>query len=145
MQKNTSDADSVRDTSPEAIREWGLRLLIDAGEATLNLAECGRAKYLQSLSQAQSNKIKRVVYGKSGNVVSVEPVALVDIVKAAADIAGTREAAKEKSKTDGKRSNKLSLEIKDGKAAQPDLESKSKSKKPTVNEILKGIKSNAGS
>lgn len=137
MPKKTETTSENRDTSPEAIREWGLRLLIEAGEATLNLAECGRAKYLQSLSQAQSNKIKRVVYGKSGNVVSVEPVALVDIIRAAADIAGTKEAAKEKSKTGNKRSNKLSLEIVGGKsAAAPET----KNKKSSVNDILKGIK-----
>lgn len=135
-------SDPGPDLSPEAIRAWGLKLLIEAGEATLDLAECGKAEYLQTLTPSQSNKIKRVVYGRTGNVVSVEPVALVDIVKAAADIAGTREAAKEKSKSDGKRSSKLSLQIKDGKPADrpPEAETKTKSKKPTVNEILKGIK-----
>ena len=100
-------------------------------------AECGKAEYLKKLSSAQSNKIKRVVYGRSGNVVSVEPVALVDIIRAAADIAGTKEAAKEKSKTGNKRSNKLSLEIGGGKSpAAPET----KSKKNSVNDILKGIK-----
>lgn len=137
MPKKTETTSENRDTSPEAIREWGLRLLIEAGEATLNLAECGSAKYLKNLSSAQSNKIKRVVYGKSGNVVSMEPVALVDIIRAAADIAGTKEAAKEKSKTGNKRSNKLSLEIVGGKsAAAPET----KNKKSSVNDILKGIK-----
>ena len=142
MPKKTETTSENRDTSPEAIREWGLRLLIEAGEAALNLAECGKAEcgkaeYLKNLSSAQSNKIKRVVYGKSGNVVSMEPVALVDIIRAAADIAGTKEAAKEKSKAGNKRSNKLSLEIVGGKnTSAPEA----KNKKSSVTDILKGIK-----
>ena len=137
MPKKTETTSENRDTSPEAIREWGLRLLIEAGEAALNLAECGKAEYLKKLSPAQTNKIKRVVYGKSGNVVSMEPVALVDIIRAAADIAGTKEAAKEKSKAGNKRSNKLSLEIVGGKnTSAPEA----KNKKSSVTDILKGIK-----
>lgn len=170
--KSTSPAASSKNSefSAESIREWSLKILKDTVQSLLDISQCGNAEYLRSLSESQSNKIKRVVYGNNGNIVSVEPVSVVDLVMAAANIAGTkelakkdleeqkekakaaaaaaREKAKEMEKSGSKfKSNKLELSVKaPEKSAPPAKEHPQKdlpekNKKPTLSELIAAAKS----
>lgn len=102
--------------SAESVREWSLKILMQSAEATLDIARCGDPEYIATLSPMQINKLKRIVYGGKGNIVSVEPLSVVDFAVAAANIAGTREIAKqqaekEKENSSRHRSEKLELSI----------------------------------
>ena len=142
--------------SSESVREWALKMLMESAEAQIDISRCGDPEYLKSLSPVQNNKLKRVVYGKYGQVISMEPVSVVDFVVAAANIAGTREYAKKKAEEEKEkeqknryRSAELRLSVKSEKTGtEPESgkqdKSKSGQKKKNDNsameELLRSIK-----
>lgn len=146
MKKKRTKADENLDLSAEAVRNWSLAKLMELAEASLDISRCGDADYLQGLDAQQINKVKRVVYGRNGNIVSIEPLSVVDIIVAAANIAGTREAAKQTAlaeatqKKSSIRSNKLELNV-NSPAAAKDEKSKGGKKPDTLNGLLDNIKS----
>jgi hypothetical protein len=150
MTKKQSSNDSNKDAlSPENIRNWALTALMDAVESRLDLSKCGDHSYLASLNQKQLSKIKKINFDREGNVCSVEPTPLVDLVVAAANIAGSREAMKVKIEKGAKeeeekgkkyRSNRLDIALVD--TTEPDNTHKSKKKKTdsdNINSVIPGI------
>lgn len=127
--KNNSEVKPNKDPySAESVREWSLKILMESAEASLDISRCGDPEYIATLTPMQMNKLKRIVYGGKGNIVSVEPLSVVDFAVAAANIAGTREIAKqqaekEKEKNSKHRSDKLELSVirnsKIGKGTDP--------------------------
>lgn len=114
--KNKQDKNERNPYSAESVREWSLRILMGSAEASLDISRCGDPGYIATLSPMQMNKLKRIVYGGKGNIVSVEPLSVVDFAVAAANIAGTKEIAKqqaekEKENSSKHRSEKLELSI----------------------------------
>ena len=95
---------------PDTVRRWALRRLMAAVDSALDLSRCNDPDYLATLAPTQTDKIKRIVYGNHGNIVSVEPVALVDMLKVAADIAGIKAATAPKD--DERKGMKLLIEEK---------------------------------
>ena len=115
--------------TPEAVRAWSLENLMGTVEARIDLSRCGDPAYLASLDMKQTAKIKRITYDRHGNISCVEPTPLVDLVVAAANIAGTREAMKAQAEKEAKeekengkkiRSNSLNINI----VSQPKEEKK---------------------
>lgn len=133
--------------SAESVREWSLKILMHSAEATLDISRCGDPEYVATLSPMQMNKLKRIVYGSKGNIVSVEPLSVVDFAVAAANIAGTREIAKqqvekEKEKGARHRSEKLELSIV-GKSSKdrivPDKNTEKPAEAADVSDLLKEL------
>lgn len=110
-QKKTPASDKSRYTV-EKIRLWSLEKLMNTVEAPLDLSQCHDPCYLSQLTADQSSKIKRICYGKDGQVTALEPMSIVEVVKAVAEIAGTREDAAAKAK------EKAALAVKDAKEQQ---------------------------
>lgn len=135
--------------SAESVREWSLKILMQSAEATLDIARCGDPEYIATLTPMQINKLKRIVYGGKGNIVSVEPLSVVDFAVAAANIAGTKEIArqqaeKEKENSTKHRSEKLELSIV-GKNPKDKTYSASKtadksSTAPDVNDLIQNLR-----
>lgn len=146
--KNASEVKPQRDPySAESVREWSLKILMSSAEAYLDISRCGDPEYVNNLSPMQINKLKRVVYGNHGNIVSVEPVSVVDFAVAAANIAGTREIAKqqvekEKEKASRHRSEKLELSIvgKTPKAETAPAKTPEKSDPGDVSDLIQGLR-----
>lgn len=92
--KNTApiiaETENIDKYSPENVRRWALRRLMEAADSNIDISRCCDPNYLSTLTPVQTDKIKRVIYGGHGNVVSIEPVAIVDMLKVAADIAGVK-------------------------------------------------------
>lgn len=80
--------------TPDRVRDWGLENLMRTVEAPLDISRLVDPAYLATLSPMQAAKIKKVITDRNGVIVSVELVGTVEIIVAAANIAGTREAAK---------------------------------------------------
>lgn len=97
---------------PDSVRRWALRRLMAAVDSALDLSRCNDPDYLATLAPTQTDKIKRIVYGNHGNIVSVEPVALVDMLKVAADIAGIKAATAPKDDDKKRKGMKLLIEEK---------------------------------
>lgn len=97
---------------PDTVRRWALRRLMAAVDSALDLSRCNDPDYLATLAPTQTDKIKRIVYGNHGNIVSVEPVALVDMLKVAADIAGIKAATAPKDDDKKRKGMKLLIEEK---------------------------------
>jgi hypothetical protein len=132
--------------TPEAVRQWSLDNLMGTVEEQIDLSRCGDPAYLSTLSRLQTAKIKRISYDRLGNISSVEPTPLVDLVVAAANIAGTREAMKAQAEREAKegkengakyRSNSINLNI----SGQPKEEKKPQKteKKKDITDIMQNI------
>jgi hypothetical protein len=133
--------------SAESVREWSLKILMKSAEASIDISRCGDPEYIATLSPMQINKLKRVVYGGKGNIVSVEPLSVVDFAVAAANIAGTREIAKqqaekEKEKSAKHRSEKLELSIvgKTQKTETPPKKPAKKNDSGDVSDLLQNLR-----
>lgn len=120
MARTKKENTEKREQTPEAVRSWSLENLMGTVEAQIDLSKCGNPEYLSTLSRVQTAKIKRITYDRYGNISCVEPTPIVDLVVAAANIAGTREAMKAQAEREAKeekengkkiRSNKLNLSI----------------------------------
>jgi hypothetical protein len=118
-----------RELDPENIREWGVNLLRQVGDAKINIAKLNDIEYLQKLSAFQMSRIKKVTFGKEGQIVGVDLHDIVNVVEAAATIAGTREMVKEQAKMKKEeaeesgrkaRSDKLTLVIGEPQKKKPE-------------------------
>lgn len=118
-----------KDIAPETIREWGVNLLRRVGDAKINIAQLNNMDYLQGLSSFQMSRIKKVSFGKDGQIVGVDLHDIVNVVEAAATIAGTREMVKEQAKIKKEeveesgrkaRSDKLTLVIGEPQKKKPE-------------------------
>jgi hypothetical protein len=130
MSKKQEKSAIKEQLTADFIRQWSLETLMGTVEAELDLSQCGKPEYLANLDRKQTAKIKRINYDRYGNISSVEPTGIVDLIVAAANIAGTREAAKAKAEKQAKedaqkeeskkyRGNKLTLNINTKTEAKP--------------------------
>lgn len=92
MKKSSSRSDNNINSSggyDEAeMRDWLISELMRQSDAVVSPGRCNSADYLDTLDRCQLGRIKRIVYGNGGKIVSVELVPLVEINKALAEIAG---------------------------------------------------------
>jgi hypothetical protein len=149
MGRKAERKEKTQSLTPEAIRKWSLETLMGTVEANLDMARLVDPSYLSILSPEQAAKIKKVITDRNGVIVSVELVGVVEMVTAAANIAGTREAAKvnaakkaEEEEKAGKkhRSNKLILSVTPKpEEEKPAAAPPSSSDKHSLSEIMKSI------
>jgi hypothetical protein len=116
------------DLAPESIRDWAVKLLRQIGNSRIDISRLNDTEYLQKMSSYQLSRIKKVAYGKEGQIVAVDLHDIVNTIEVAATIAGTREIAKEQAKMRKEeseeknrkaRSDKLTLDI-SGKYKKPE-------------------------
>lgn len=110
-----------RKDDPESVREWAVKLLRQIGDSRIDISRLNNTDYLQRMSAFQTSRVKKVTYGKEGQIISVDLHDIVNTVEAAAAIAGTRDMVKENAKQRKKeedeeknrkaRSEKLTLDI----------------------------------
>lgn len=138
----------TRKDDPESVREWAVKLLRQIGDSRIDISRLNNTDYLQRMSAFQTSRVKKVTYGKEGQIISVDLHDIVNTVEAAASIAGTRDMVKENAKRKKEddeeknrktRSDKLTLDI----AATPKKQSqKNESEEPEKDGSLTTILGN---
>lgn len=117
---NETYSRTENDLAPESVRDWAVKLLRSIGNSRIDISRLNDTEYLQKMSSYQLSRIKKVAYGKDGQIVAVDLHDIVNTIEVAATIAGTREIAKEQAKIRKEeseeknrkaRSDKLTLDI----------------------------------